>query len=162
MFDTLGRKRNFCRKSCASIWPEIIGDAKRTGTKVRFLPSKEIFAIHEYSFDILAKRLRELSFLNSGVRIHLIDERGEGEDQMGVGETGWATIVASDGKLRVKCEGSGKETLWIQASMLRTVLEVWPLYPQHYNPQHPLHLLVCPISPISTSPRIPTYPLYSL
>ena len=59
---------------------EVIGDAKSTGTKVRFLPSKDIFAIHEYSFDILAKRLRELSFLNSGVRIHLIDERGEGED----------------------------------------------------------------------------------
>ena len=59
---------------------EIVGDATTTGTKVRFLPSKDIFAIHEYSFDVLAKRLRELSFLNSGVRIHLIDERGEGED----------------------------------------------------------------------------------
>ncbi|MCL4108288.1 UNVERIFIED_CONTAM: hypothetical protein GTU68_065316 [Idotea baltica] len=59
---------------------EVVGDAETTGTKVRFLPSKDIFAIHEYSFDVLAKRLRELSFLNSGVRIHLIDERGEGED----------------------------------------------------------------------------------
>jgi len=59
---------------------EVIGETSSTGTEVRFLPSEDIFAITEYSFDVLAKRLRELSFLNSGIRIHLIDERGEGED----------------------------------------------------------------------------------
>jgi DNA gyrase subunit B len=56
-----------------------IGESKTTGTKVVFTPDDSIFIVSEYSFEILAARLRELSFLNRGVRIHLIDER-EKED----------------------------------------------------------------------------------
>lgn len=53
----------------------IIGNSERHGTEVHFLASKEIFGNVEFHYDIFAKRLRELSFLNNGIKIHLIDQR---------------------------------------------------------------------------------------
>ncbi len=67
---------------------------KKTGTKVTFKPDPEIFTTTRFTYDILAQRLREMAFLNAGLKITLADERGEREPQVFYFEGGIAEFVA--------------------------------------------------------------------
>jgi DNA gyrase subunit B len=73
---------------------EEVGTTTNRGTKIHFLPNAEIFEIAEFSFDVLASRLRELAFLNRGLRITLEDERdGGGKKQEFFYEGGIVSFV---------------------------------------------------------------------
>ncbi|KQT12309.1 DNA topoisomerase (ATP-hydrolyzing) subunit B [Ramlibacter sp. Leaf400] len=66
---------------------QILGDTDKRGTEVHFLPDTEIFRENfDFHYEILSKRLRELSFLNNGVNVKLVDERsGKSDDFSGAG-----------------------------------------------------------------------------
>ncbi len=58
----------------------VIGESDKTGTEVTFTPDDSIFQVSEYNFETLQNRVRELSFLNKGIRLSLTDEREADED----------------------------------------------------------------------------------
>lgn len=81
---------------------KIAGNTDRRGTEVRFLPDEEIFGKVEFSYDVLATRLRELSFLNNGVKIHLADMRAGKEEvfQYAGGVQGFVEFI-NQGKTKI-------------------------------------------------------------
>ncbi|MFY0598561.1 MAG: DNA topoisomerase (ATP-hydrolyzing) subunit B [Cyclobacteriaceae bacterium] len=64
-----------------------IGTTDRTGTTIEFMPDNSIFIASEYKYETVATRLRELSFLNAGIKINLIDHREQDENGNDIGET---------------------------------------------------------------------------
>jgi len=60
---------------------KVVGKTKESGTTIRFKPDEEIFEVTEFNYEIVAERLRELAFLNKGVKFVLIDERSDTKDE---------------------------------------------------------------------------------
>lgn len=107
----------------------IIGDSKKTGTKVSFKPDFEIFEELEYDFDILAQRIRELAFLNKGIKITLKDERQDKEEVFHY-EGGIISFVKYLNKNK---DVLHSEPIFIQGRKEETIVEVAMQYNDSYN-----------------------------
>ena len=97
-----------------------IGDTEERGTTLRFKPSSQTFTNISFIYDTLAKRLRELSFLNSGVRIELVDERDE-KSEVFQHEGGLKAFVTHLNRSRTAVHDS---VLWFQTRDGNTQVEV--------------------------------------
>lgn len=67
---------------------EVVGETSKRGTKITFWADDSIMTVREYEYDILAKRLRELAFLNKGINIYFHDERQEDKDDVNFNYSG--------------------------------------------------------------------------
>ena len=101
----------------------MIGETEETGTKVTFWPDEEIFEELVYSYDTLKHRLRELAFLNRGIRVTLKDEREEGKEEEFHYEGGICSFVQYLNKSKdvlhaepIAING-GKETTMVEIAM---------------------------------------------
>jgi DNA gyrase subunit B len=97
-----------------------IGDTAEHGTTIRFKPSSQIFTHISFNYETLAKRLRELSFLNSGVRIELVDERDE-KTEVFQHEGGLKAFVTHLNRSKTPVHDS---VLWFQTRDGNTQVEV--------------------------------------
>lgn len=106
------------------------GEAKKSGTKVYFKPDPKIFDTLEYNFDTLARRLRELAFLNAGVKIILRDDRGKGKESVFQFKGGIASFVQylNENKTSIT-----KKTIFFHSVKERVDIEVAMDYIDSYN-----------------------------
>ncbi|MGL4331796.1 MAG: DNA topoisomerase (ATP-hydrolyzing) subunit B [Bacteroidales bacterium] len=107
-----------------------IGQSKSNGTTVHFHPDGTIFDTLEYSFDTLAKRLRELAFLNGGIKITLRDERGKGKETVFQFKGGISSFVEY---LAENKEPLSKKPIYFRTVKDKVDIEVALTYIDSYN-----------------------------
>ncbi len=114
-----------------------IGTTDKTGTRVTFHPDPEIFATTEFSFDVLSQRLRELSFLNAGIRIQITDERS-GKSHDFCYEGGIVSFVEHLNRSRTPLHRppiyiSGQREFEVRGRKVPVIIEVAVQYNETYN-----------------------------
>ena len=101
-----------------------VGEADRRGTRQQFWPDRSIFTAHEYSYDVLANRMRELAFLNAGITITLTDLRDKDEE----GKARTETFHSEEGlKEFVRFVDSSREHLFNDIIYLNTEKQGVPI-----------------------------------
>ena len=106
------------------------GETKKTGTRVIFKPDTKIFDTTEYNFDTLARRLRELAFLNAGVKIILRDDRGKGKESVFQFKGGIVSFVQHLNENKVSIT---KKTIYFHSVREMVDIEVAMDYIDSYN-----------------------------
>ncbi|MCM0647011.1 DNA topoisomerase (ATP-hydrolyzing) subunit B [Clostridium swellfunianum] len=109
---------------------DVIGEAEGHGTKVHFKPDNQIFEELEYDYDTLAQRLRELAFLNKGIRITLSDEREGGKSEEFYYEGGIKSFVEY---LNRNKEALHEKTIYVEGKKDEYTVEVALQYNDTYN-----------------------------
>lgn len=108
---------------------ERIGDSKKTGTKITFKPDGQIFETLELNYDTLAKRFRELAYLNSGIKIKIVDERFDQSEEF-FAEGGVPNYVKYLNKTKNLIF---EDPIYIQGELNNIVVEVAIVYNDSYN-----------------------------
>ncbi|MCU0845730.1 MAG: DNA topoisomerase (ATP-hydrolyzing) subunit B [Spirochaetes bacterium] len=106
------------------------GETKKNGTRVVFKPDSKIFETTEYNFDTLARRLRELAFLNGGVKIILRDDRGKGKESVFQFKGGIVSFVQYLNENKVSIT---KKTIFFHSVRDKVDIEVAMDYIDSYN-----------------------------
>lgn len=110
---------------------QVVGKSKKTGTRITFSPDADIFSVTEFDDDIIISRLRELAFLNKGVRINFLDEKTTREEKFFF-QGGIASFVQYLGKNKTTLH---TKPIYFENTKDNIIIEMAMLFTQEYKEQ---------------------------